>query len=295
MDNYQITFAIQGMREACARCAVSIEQALTRLDGIIAAHVNYATERATVMFVPARVSKASIVDTVRGEGFQVSLEHLILNVDGLLYASSMQTVERVLNRLDDVVQAHINLPAHQIELDVFSGRVNIVQYKWTLAKLGLRVVDQQIPESPNKFVARTLLLLAFAIFALFSAGAHAGLYNASILHAPLFVMIVSSFVVYGIGWRFFQQAYETGLQGEFDASVVLALVATASMFGGLVVAIAVPSHWLTDSGFVLATWLTAGWFIVRALSIWVLPRLSNESLTQVPASPSPIKVASTKF
>lgn len=295
MDNCRITFVIQGMREACARCAVSIEQTLTGFDGVIAAQVNYATERATVIFEPARVSKASIVDAVRAEGFQVSLDHLVLNVDGLLYASSVRTVESVLGRLDDVVQVRTDLRVQQIELDVFSGRVDIIRYKWTLAKLGLRVIDQRTLESPQKFLVRVFLIVGLAIFTLVSAGAHAGLYDASILHAPLIVMIVSSLVVYGIGWRFFRQACETSLQSEFDASVVLALIASASMFGGLVVAIAVPSPWLTDSGFVLATWLTAGWYAVRAVSIWVLPRVADTSMAHASATQTQIKIASTRF
>jgi Cu+-exporting ATPase len=292
MDTHQITFAIQGMREARANCAVTIEQALTQLDGVIAAHVNYATERATVMFVPARVSTLAMVAAVQNEGFQVPLEHITLNVEGLLYTTSQQTVERVLSRMDDVAQVYINLPAQQIVLDAFLGRLNIANYKNAITKLGLQVVAQPIPGESRKFIARTIFISALTVLSLFSAGAHAGLYQARVLHAPLVVMVLSVLVAYGMGWQFFHQAYETGLQGELDASVLLALAVSVSMFGGLVVALASPSTWLTGSGFVLAALLTAGWFIVRAVSVWVLPRFQNGSLAHVSMAQAHIWVTS---
>jgi len=294
MDTHQITFAIQGMRGACAKCAVEIEQALTQLDGIIAAHVNYATERATVMYMPTRVSMPEIVAVVQNEGFVVPLEHITLNVEGLLYSTSVQTVERVLGRVDDVAHVCIDLPTQQVALDVFSGRVNLAHYASALAKLGLRVVAKPIPDPSREFVVRTLSILGLTVLGLFSAGAHAGLFEASILHAPIVVMGLATLIAYGVGERFFHQAYETCIQGELDASVALALAASVSMFGGLVVALASSSAWLTDGGFVLAALLTAGWFSVRAVSIWVLPGFQNESLARVPVAQPQIEVASNE-
>lgn len=292
MDTHQITFAIQGMPGACAKCAVTIEQALTQLDGVIAAHVNYATERATLLYVPARVSMPDIVAVVQNEGFQVPLEHIILNVEGLLYSTYLQTVERVLGCVDDVARVCIDLPTQQVALDVFSGRVNLAHYASALAKLGLRVVAKPVPDQSREFVVRTLSILGLTVLGLFSAGAHAGLFEASILHAPIVVMGLATLIAYGVGWRFFHQAYETCLEGELDASVVLALAVSGSMFCGLVVAIAAPSTWLTDSGFVLAALLTAGWFIVRAVSVWVLPHFPNASLAHAPVAHPQIEIVS---
>ena len=51
MSTRQISFAIQGMY--CAKCALKVETVLGQLDGIIAAQVNYATERASVVYDPA--------------------------------------------------------------------------------------------------------------------------------------------------------------------------------------------------------------------------------------------------
>ena len=79
-------------------------------------------------------------------------------------------------------------------------------------------------------------------------------------------------------------AFETGLRGDFDASVVIALAASASLFGGLLVAMLAPNDWFTSIGFIVAILLTAGWFIVRAMTIltqapaWLHQRASQATL-----------------
>lgn len=103
MNTRQISFAIQGMREACANCAVTLERALARLDGVTAAHVNYATERATIAYDPARVSLKAMVAMVQSEGFDVQRQRIVLNVVDLIYTSSARTVETLLARVDGVV------------------------------------------------------------------------------------------------------------------------------------------------------------------------------------------------
>ncbi|MBI5034812.1 MAG: heavy-metal-associated domain-containing protein [Chloroflexi bacterium] len=265
MSTHQITFAIQGM--FCAKCAVTLEQALTRLDGIIAAHVNYATERATVMFNPAGVSLASIVSAVQREGFQVPIEQVTLNVDHLLYTSSAHTVERILSLVHGVVRVCVEIKNQQILLDVLSNQAPVGDYKGALAKLGLGVTQQPTPHSGRFFFARTVSILMLVLLSLVSAGAHVGVIEAALLHPPLLVIAVSVLAAYLVGWPFFHLAYDAFIQGKFDASVGLALAVFISLSGGLVLAIISPTKWLTDSGFLLAVLLTAGWFIARSIKI----------------------------
>ena len=65
----RVDLPIQGM--TCANCVRAIEQALTRLDGVLSASVNLATERATVEYVPTLVSRALMVKAVDGAGYRV--------------------------------------------------------------------------------------------------------------------------------------------------------------------------------------------------------------------------------
>jgi Cu+-exporting ATPase len=55
----------------CANCAATIERRLNKTEGVVAATVNYANEKATVTYVPGAVSHADLVAAVRKAGYDV--------------------------------------------------------------------------------------------------------------------------------------------------------------------------------------------------------------------------------
>ncbi len=55
----------------CANCANSIERALNKVDGVIEATVNFASERATVTFAPGATDRAALTAAVRKAGYDV--------------------------------------------------------------------------------------------------------------------------------------------------------------------------------------------------------------------------------
>ena len=61
--------AILGM--TCANCAASVERALNKVDGVLEATVNYASEKASVSYVVGTTGRASLVAAVRRAGYDV--------------------------------------------------------------------------------------------------------------------------------------------------------------------------------------------------------------------------------
>jgi len=66
----ELTLPIAGM--TCASCVTRIERFLIRSDGVDAAVVNLATERATVRFDPERIDRAGIVAAIEAAGYDVA-------------------------------------------------------------------------------------------------------------------------------------------------------------------------------------------------------------------------------
>src|SRR5215211_7202075 len=98
--------AIGGM--TCASCAARIERKLNKLDGVDAA-VNYATDRASVVFDPARVPLDTLLATVESVGYSASLpraagdathtddaRNALRTVEGRLVVSALLTAPLVL-------------------------------------------------------------------------------------------------------------------------------------------------------------------------------------------------------
>jgi Cu+-exporting ATPase len=65
----RLELPIGGM--TCASCAARVERSLIEVEGVVDASVNSATERAAVVYDPARVDRGRLVEAVEGAGYDV--------------------------------------------------------------------------------------------------------------------------------------------------------------------------------------------------------------------------------
>ena len=65
----KVEMPVTGM--TCVNCAQTIERTLKRLDGVVSANVNLATERASVEYLPGAISLAAIQQAIRDVGYDV--------------------------------------------------------------------------------------------------------------------------------------------------------------------------------------------------------------------------------
>src|SRR5437868_14689877 len=67
VETRRIELPITGM--TCAACARRVERGLLKTPGVGAAHVNFATARATVEYDPRRTDARRLVEAVEGVGY----------------------------------------------------------------------------------------------------------------------------------------------------------------------------------------------------------------------------------
>jgi len=72
-----LTLPVQGMH--CASCVNTIERSLKKVNGVQAAAVNLAAERATVTFDPALAKPADLVAAIAKAGYQAPVEKATLS------------------------------------------------------------------------------------------------------------------------------------------------------------------------------------------------------------------------
>ncbi len=65
----ELDLVLLGM--TCANCANNIERALNKLDGVLEANVNYASEKAAIRYATGAVTQADLVAAVRKAGYDV--------------------------------------------------------------------------------------------------------------------------------------------------------------------------------------------------------------------------------
>jgi len=65
----KVTLPIHGM--SCSSCVKKVEDALNGLEGVVRASINFATERATVQYIPGAVSMGDFKGAVKDAGYEI--------------------------------------------------------------------------------------------------------------------------------------------------------------------------------------------------------------------------------
>ena len=123
MATQDTTFPVDGM--SCAACAARIERVLSKVQGVEKAAVNFASEKAVVSFDPTVASATELTAAIEKAGFSVRPEILRLSIQGMTCASCSQRLEKVLNRVQGVASAQVNL-ATEVATIAFSPGVTDV-------------------------------------------------------------------------------------------------------------------------------------------------------------------------
>ena len=74
----QVTLPVTGM--TCANCVATIERNLRKLEGVQAAAVNLASERASVEYDPKRVDQQAIIQRIQRAGYDVAVGEAALKI-----------------------------------------------------------------------------------------------------------------------------------------------------------------------------------------------------------------------
>jgi copper ion binding protein len=118
-----IDIPIQGM--TCASCVGRVEKAIRSVEGVAAANVNLATERAHVEFAPSEANPAAVADAIRAAGYEPFENTIELKIDGMTCASCVNRVEKALGRVPGVENASVNLATERASIR-YLGNADIV-------------------------------------------------------------------------------------------------------------------------------------------------------------------------
>jgi P-type Cu+ transporter len=133
-----VEIPISGM--TCASCVARNEKALRRLDGVSAANVNFATEKAQVTFDPARIDVGRLTATIEQAGYDVPTVTETLAVGGMTCASCVGRVEKALRRTPGVLEATVNLATERATVEFLPGTTGRDELAAAVRRAGYEVV-----------------------------------------------------------------------------------------------------------------------------------------------------------
>jgi Cu+-exporting ATPase len=251
MAEKQVTLPITGMH--CANCSSTIERNLNKLDGVTEANVNYATERATVIYDPSVLGEDAIIGKIRDVGYNVATAKVELPITGMTCANCVATVERTLNKkVPGVVAANVNFATEKATVEYIPGQVTRADMVAAIEKAGYGVVEAEagqledaeqsareaeIRDQTRKFwvgvlFALPLFLLSMARdFGLLGAWAHQPWVN-------WLMLAMAAPVQFYVGWDYYTGGWKALRNGSANMDVLVAMGSSVAFFYSVLVTIA---------------------------------------------------------
>ena len=120
MSDDKIMLPVSGM--TCANCAMNIERAVKKLNGVSDVRVNFAAEQAAVSFDPARLEVKDVIAKISSSGYSVPTNKVEFPVTGMTCANCAANIERALNKkVPGVVKASVNFASERAAVEYIPG------------------------------------------------------------------------------------------------------------------------------------------------------------------------------
>lgn len=240
MSTKQTELAITGM--TCAACANRVEKGLQKLPGVSEASVNFATEKASVVYDDKQASMSDVQQKVEQLGYGVQQEDVDFSIQGMTCANCSARIEKVLSKMDGVQLANVNLAMETGHVSYNPGTVTPEDFVKKIQSLGYDAVlnqeneeatdhkKQEIKKKTRLFWISAALSfpLLWTMFSHFSFTSW--MYVPEILMNPLVQWALATPVQFWIGASFYKGAYFALKNKSANMDVLVALGTSAAYF-----------------------------------------------------------------
>ncbi|WP_176167420.1 heavy metal translocating P-type ATPase [Mesobacillus jeotgali] len=241
-----MTVDITGM--TCASCSTRIEKVLNKMDGVEAT-VNLAMENASVNYDAEKIKPDDIFNKINDLGYGVRNDKMDLDVFGMTCAACSTRIEKVLNKMDGMVSATVNLATESASVEFNSAVLPVDKIISKIQDLGYDAKEkvqreakaQQKEEEINAKKRKLFISILLSLPLLYTMIGHApwdtGLPMPHLLMNPWFQLLLATPVQFWIGGQFYVGAYKSLKNKSANMDVLVALGTSAAYFYSLAEAI----------------------------------------------------------
>ena len=228
-----ITLDVMGM--TCAACSSRIEKVLNKKDGVENANVNLLANKATIQYDDRKINPDEIVKIIEKTGYEVAAKRTTLLIEGMTCAACSTRVEKVLNKLEGVEKANVNLSNNRATIESKGIHDQVLIDTVLKAGYGAEVEvekdldrDKELREKEIKTLKRDFIISTILTIPLFAAMFFhmAGVHN--ILSEGWFQLLLATPVQFFIGWRFYKGAFNSLRGGGANMDVLIVMGTSAA-------------------------------------------------------------------
>lgn len=242
LSTKEYSLPIAGM--TCASCASHVEGALGKVPGVAVAHVNLATERATLHLTNGEVEANDLVRAVRDSGYDVPTETITLPIGGMTCASCAAHVEGGLTDVPGVVSASVNLATERATVTFISGSVTLTDLKQAVTETGYHVLEmepdkgaEEVDQEERKMAdARFRMRVAWGFTVPIILWMFAEMFfgitwpNETIFNLGMIALALP--VLFWVGWPTYRGAWAAVSHGHANMDTLIALGTGVSLLTG---------------------------------------------------------------
>ncbi len=266
------TLPITGM--SCASCAAKIEKGLSGLSGIEGASVNFAAEKVSISYDPAKVHINDFVKAIKELGYGAGVDSVVLPVQGMSCAACVEKINRALTAVPGVVSASVNFATEKANINYLPGEATVDDFIKAVRDAGYEATP---PAEEEDLIARDERLKArefarlrarFIFAAAVSAVIIIGSFSEWIPWVPslpgnnLLMLVLATPVQFWSGARFYRGAIASARHKTTDMNTLIAVGTSAAYFYSAAVAL--------FPGFFISRGLGAGAYFDTATAIIAL-------------------------
>ncbi|MGE5553109.1 MAG: heavy metal translocating P-type ATPase [Betaproteobacteria bacterium] len=234
------TLKISGM--SCASCGVRIEKALQAVPGVEEASVNFAMERASVTYDPARVDVETLKKAVRDAGYEIrsDLAKVELKISGMSCASCAARIEKALAGLPGVSRAAVNFATDKATVEYDPTQVKITDLLRAVSETGYKAeeltgrvdTDREREEREREIRAQTRKFIFSAVLSLpllwYMLGMLFRFWMPELFMNPWFQFVLATPVQFYAGWQFYRGSYHALKSRGANMDVLIAMGTSAA-------------------------------------------------------------------
>ena len=253
-----MTLPVVGM--TCANCVASVERNAKKVEGVVDANVNFASERVTVTYDPAKSDlkniASGVIERVERAGYTIPMTTVELPLLGMTCANCANTIQRRLNKTEGVVEATVNYANERATVTYLPGVATRDDLVAAVRKAGYDVVasaenEGDVEDADAEAAARAAevkhqwtRLIVGAIFTLplflLSMARDLGFVgewaNATWVNWLFFFLATP--VQFYVGWDYYVGAYKSLRNGSANMDVLVAMGSSVAYFYSVLVLIA---------------------------------------------------------
>jgi len=231
----------------CTTCARTIAKGLSHTPGVKQADVNFASEKASLEYDPAKVNLAKIKDTVSQLGYGVATKKSIFPVIGMTCASCVARVEEALSSVPGVISVSVNLASEKATVEYLEGKA-VADMRRAVKAAGYELgPEAQALEDVTTATKREIRILRnrFIVAAILAAVIMALGFGPSFPGKPYLLWALATPVQFWAGLRFYRGAWGALKHKTSDMNTLIAVGTSVAYFYSMIAVVA-PGLFITD-------------------------------------------------